>query len=68
MLIGIQVKLLIAPQTEPLSAPDSVMPAGDIMNVTHEFATTRIEVPRRFDRTPRPTWIHFFEPESQSQP
>src|SRR5258707_1227519 len=62
MLIGIQVKLLIAPQTEPLSAPDSVMPAGDIMNVTQEFATTRIEVPRRLDRTPRPTWIHFSGP------
>jgi hypothetical protein len=38
------------------------------MNVTQEFATKRMAVPKRFDRTPSPTWIHFFEPDSQSQP
>src|SRR5947207_1634053 len=30
----------MAAHTPPLSAPDSSMPAGDIMNVTHELATT----------------------------
>ena len=39
MLMGIQVKLLMAAHTLPLRAPDSVMPAGDIMNVTQELAT-----------------------------
>ena len=68
MLIGIQVKLLIAAHTEPLSAPESSMPAGEIMNVTQEFATKRMAVPKRFERTPRLTWIHFRGPLSQSQP
>jgi hypothetical protein len=55
MLIGIQVKLLIAAQTPPFRAPDSVMPAGEIMNVTQELATKRIAVPNRFESTPRHT-------------
>jgi hypothetical protein len=54
-LMGIHVKLLMAAHTEPLSAPESVMPAGEIMNVTHELATNRIAVPRRFESTPRLT-------------
>ena len=68
MLIGIQVKLLIAAHTEPFKAPESSMPAGDIMNVTQELATRRIAVPKRLDSTPRLTWIHLREPLSQSQP
>ncbi len=44
------------------------MPAGDIMNVAHELATTRIAVPKRLLSTPRPTWIHLRDPESQFQP
>src|SRR5262245_25001659 len=68
MLIGIQVKLLTAAHTEPFSAPDSSTPAGEIMNVTHELATSRIAVPNRFESTPRLTWIHLREPLSQSQP
>src|SRR6185369_2999127 len=68
MLIGIHVKLFIADHTEPFKAPESSMPAGDIMNVTQEFATRRIAVPKRFDSTPRLTWIHLREPLSQSQP
>ena len=53
MLIGIHVKLLMAAHTAPLSAPDSSMPAGEIMNVTQELATNRMAVPNRFDSTPR---------------
>ena len=68
MLIGIQVGLWMAAHTPPLSAPDSSMPEGDIMKVTQELATTRMAVPKRFDRTPRLTWIHLREPDSQSQP
>ncbi len=68
MLIGIHVKLLTAAHTEPLRAPESSTPAGEIMNVTQEFATSKIAVPKRFESTPRLTWIHFREPLSQSQP
>ncbi len=55
MLIGIHVKLLMAAHTPPLSAPDSSTPAGDIMKVTHELATTRIAVPARLESTPSVT-------------
>jgi len=68
MLIGIHVELLIAAQTDPLSAPVSVTPAGDIMKVTQEFPMRRIAVPNRFERTPRLTWTHFRGPLSHSQP
>src|SRR3972149_6849337 len=68
MLIGIHVKLLMAPHTDPLSAPDSSTPPGEIMKVTQELATKRMAVPKRLDRTPRPTWIHFRGPACQAQP
>ena len=68
MLMGIQVKLLMAAHTLPLRAPDSSMPLGDIMKVTHELATTRMAVPARFESTPRLTWIHLRDPLSQSHP
>jgi hypothetical protein len=55
MLMGIHVKLVMAAHTLPCSAPDSVMPAGEIMNVTHELATNRMAVPNRFESTPRLT-------------
>ena len=67
MLMGIQVKLLMAPQ-KLLRFPASSTPPGETMKVTHELATTRIAVPMRFDSTPSDTWIHFRGPESQSQP
>ncbi len=68
MLIGIQVKLLIAAHTDPLRAPDSSMPAGEIMKVTQEFATRRMAVPKRLLTIPSPTWIALREPLSQSHP
>ena len=68
MLMGIQVKLLMAAHTLPLRAPDSVIPAGEIMKVTHELATKRMAVPKRLLSTPSPTWIHFFDPLSQFHP
>jgi hypothetical protein len=44
------------------------MPAGEIMKVTHEFATRRIAVPKRLLSTPSPTWMALREPLSQSHP
>jgi hypothetical protein len=54
-LMGIHVKLLMAAHTLPLRAPDSVIPAGEIMKVTQELATKRMAVPKRLLRTPSPT-------------
>ena len=58
----------MASHTLPLSAPESSMPCGDIMKVTHELATRRIAVPKRLDSTPSPTWMPLRGPLSQSQP
>ena len=67
-LIGIQVKLFTACHRVPVNLPVSFTPAGEIMNVTHEFDTKRIAVPKRFASTPSETWIHFRGPESHSHP
>jgi len=45
----------MAAHTPPLSAPDSSIPAGEIMKVTQELATTRMAVPKRLLRMPSPT-------------
>src|SRR5258708_90570 len=67
MLMGIHVKLLIAAHTEPLSAPDSVMPAGEVMKGTQDFPTNRIAGAIRFASTARDTRIHFPGPHGEGR-
>ncbi len=52
-LIGIQVKLLTASQTDS-TAPLSAIPRGDIMNVSQELAMNMIAVPTMLSASPRP--------------
>jgi hypothetical protein len=64
------VKLLTACHKVPVNCPASPIRGlgGEIMNVTQEFETKRIAVPKMLERMPSPTWIPLREPDSQSQP